>query len=159
LPGSTSTCGDSVLTARRHALLADVKAFEHASVAGDFYESFEVDSKNFMEQSRGTTHWIAEFRRLLGRCVTQGQKGNAAETCPAFGILFGLLDRLDEGRDDIVFFADEEAPGWSASIGRPCSRRGSKSCQRRHRPMSTRAESLDPTLGREIRKTRRGRVA
>jgi hypothetical protein len=25
----------------------------------------------------------------------------------AFGILFGLLDHLDEGRDDIVFFADE----------------------------------------------------
>lgn len=91
----------------RANLLADVKAFEHASLAGDFYESFDVNSKNFMEQSRGTTHWIAEFRRLLGRCVTQAQKGNAADTCQAFGILFGLLDRLDEGRDDIVFFADE----------------------------------------------------
>jgi hypothetical protein len=91
----------------RANLLADAKAFEHASLAGDFYESFEVNSKNFMEQSRGTTHWIAGFRRLLGRCVKQAQKGNEAETRQAFGILFGLLDRLDEGRDDIVFFADE----------------------------------------------------
>jgi hypothetical protein len=35
-------------TARAN-LIADVKAFEHASLAGDFYESFEVNSRNFME--------------------------------------------------------------------------------------------------------------
>jgi hypothetical protein len=95
----------------RANLLADVKAFEHASLAGDFYESFEVNSKNFMEQSRGTTCWIAEFRRLLGRCVKQAQKGDGAETCQAFGILFGLLERLD----DIVFFADEEG-AWLVGV-------------------------------------------
>jgi hypothetical protein len=91
----------------RANLLADVEAFEQASLAGDFYESFEVNSKNFMERSRGTTHWIAEFRRLLDCCVKQARKGNPVETCRAFDILFGLLDRLDEGRDDVVFFADE----------------------------------------------------
>ena len=122
-------------------LLADVKAFERASLAGDFYESFEVNSKNFMEQSTGTTHWIAECRRLLDRCVKQARKGNPAETCRAFDILFGLLDRLDEGRDDVVFFADEGAPGWSGSIGKPCCRRGSKSCHWRRSQMSTRGES------------------
>ncbi len=35
----------------RANLLADVKAFEFASLVGDFYESLEVNSKNFMEQS------------------------------------------------------------------------------------------------------------
>lgn len=91
----------------RANLLADVKAFEQASLAGDFYESFAVNSRNFMEQSKATTHWISECRRFLDRCVKQARKGNPAETCPAFDILFGLLDRLDEGRDDVVFFADE----------------------------------------------------
>ena len=52
--------------ATKASLLANVKAFEKASLAGEYYESFDVNSKNFMEQSRGTTHWIAEFRRLLG---------------------------------------------------------------------------------------------
>ena len=51
--------------AKKGSLLADVSAFETASRAGDYYEDFDVDSKNFMEQSTGTTGWIAECRRLL----------------------------------------------------------------------------------------------
>ena len=123
----------------RANLLADVKAFEHASLAGDFYESFEVNSRNFMELSRGTTHWI-EFRGLLGVCVKQARKGNAARPVRPSVSCSGLLARLDEGRDDVVFFADEGAP-LVGLIGKRCSRRGSSSCQQRHRQISTRAES------------------
>ena len=76
--------------AKKGSLLADVTAFETASLAGDYYEDFDVDSKNFMQQSRGTTSWIAECRRLLERCVTQAKTGDPAEVCQAFGIIFGL---------------------------------------------------------------------
>lgn len=34
---------------RKANVLADVKAFEEASLAGEFYDSFDVNSKNFME--------------------------------------------------------------------------------------------------------------
>ena len=37
--------------AKKGSLLADVTAFETASLAGDYYEDFDVDSKNFMEKS------------------------------------------------------------------------------------------------------------
>lgn len=93
--------------ARKASLLADVRAFETASLAGDYYESFDVNSKNFMEKSRGTTGWIAEWRRLLDRCVEQAKTADAGEVCQAFGIIFGLLDRIDECREDFIFFADE----------------------------------------------------
>ncbi len=46
--------------ATKSSLLADVKAFEKASLAGEYYESFNVNSKNFGEQSTGTMAWIAE---------------------------------------------------------------------------------------------------
>src|SRR5712691_6624106 len=93
--------------ARKASLLADVTAFETASLAGDYYESFDVNSKNFMEKSRGTTGWIAECRRLLDRCVEQAKTADPAEVFQAFGIIFGLLDRIDECRQDIIFFADD----------------------------------------------------
>ncbi len=101
--------------ARKASLLAYVRAFETASLAGDYYESFDVNSKNFMEKSRGTTGWIAECRRLLDRCVEQAKTADPAEVCQAFGIIFGLLDRIDECREDIIFFADE-AGAWQVGV-------------------------------------------
>lgn len=101
--------------AQQGSLRADVTAFETASLAGDYYEDFDVDAKNFMEKSRGTRRWIAECRRLLDRCVTQAKTGDPAEVCQAFGIIFGLLDRLDEGDDAIIFFADE-AGAWQVEV-------------------------------------------
>jgi hypothetical protein len=101
--------------AARPSLLATVKAFDKASRAGDYYESFDVNSKNFMEQSEGTTGWIAECRRLLDHCVAEGQRSDQAEVRQAFDIIFDLLDRIDECQDDIIFFADE-AGAWQVGV-------------------------------------------
>jgi hypothetical protein len=95
-------------------LLADVKAFDKASRASAYYESFMVNSKNYTEQSTGTTAWIAEYRRLLDRCVAEETKGSPAEVRAAFAILFELLDYIDECNDDVIFFADE---GGSWQVG------------------------------------------
>lgn len=67
-----------------------------------------------MEQSTGTTAWIAECRRLLTRCVTEQKKGDPAEVRQAFDIIFGLLDHVDDCLDDVIFFADE---GGSWQVG------------------------------------------
>jgi len=95
-------------------LLAEVKAFEAASRKGEYYESFSVNSKNYMLTSGGTRAWIAECGRLFSRCVKASGKGVPKETCDAFEILFALLERIDECMDDIVFFADE---GGSWQVG------------------------------------------
>ncbi len=88
-------------------LLDALRRFQDASERGDYYEGFEVNSKNSMEMSRGTETWIAECERLFDRCADQASRGGHAEMREAFEILFGLLRRIDEGTDDILFFADE----------------------------------------------------
>jgi hypothetical protein len=100
--------------AMRPSLLADVKRFEKGTLAGEYYESFGVNSKNYTQKSAGTRTWIAEHRRLLDRCVINAKQSNPAEVREAMDILFGLLNRIDEGNDDVIFFADE---GGSWQVG------------------------------------------
>jgi hypothetical protein len=95
-------------------LLADVKEFAKKSLAGEYYESFNVNSRNYMEMSKGTTAWIAECCRLLNRCMAQGKKGDTSEIRQAFDLIFGLLRYIDECHDDVIFFADE---GGSWQVG------------------------------------------
>jgi len=103
--------GDSQTKA---TLLADVRSFDKASRAGEYYESFMVNSRNYTAQSTGTTAWIATCNRLLDCCVANEKKSDAAEIRAAFDILFGLLDYIDQGNDDVIFFADE---GGSWQVG------------------------------------------
>jgi hypothetical protein len=95
-------------------LRAAVKLFEKSSLAGEYYESFFVDSRNYREQSAGTSAWIAEYRRLLDRCLADATKSDPAEVREAMDVLFGLLNHIDEGHDDVIFFADE---GGSWQVG------------------------------------------
>jgi len=102
-------------TPKQTPLLKEVQKFHAASLGGRYFESFCVDSRNFMERSVGTDAFIAEFDRLLGKCV------RAADTAPrnvvreAFELLFGLLRHIDEAHDDVIFFADE-AGSWQVGI-------------------------------------------
>ena len=115
---------------KKKNLLAEVRAFDSASRAGKYYESFHVNSKNFMDKSMGTRGFIADCTRLLDRCVAQASKGDAAETREAIEIILGLLRYIDECHDDIIFFADEGGtwqvgvdwekvlPAWFACLSR-----------------------------------------
>ncbi|MCP5516863.1 MAG: hypothetical protein H7A45_06345 [Verrucomicrobiales bacterium] len=103
-------CGQS----EGSSLLAEVKRFDQASLAREYYQSFNVNSKNYMQQSARTSAWIATHRRLLARCVSDAGKGDPAEVREAMDILFGLLDRLDRSPEEVVFFADE---GGSWQVG------------------------------------------
>jgi hypothetical protein len=100
---------------RPDTLLARVRSFERTSLAGDYYDPFDVNSKNCMDKSSGTIAWIAECNRLLDLCVVQAQTGDAAEARQSFDIVFGLLDEIDACRDDIIFFADE-AGAWQVGV-------------------------------------------
>ena len=96
-------------------LLGEVRKLQEASLRGDYYESFGVNSKNFMDKSEGTEAFIAEFDRLVAKCIRAAEKGPHAQVREAFELLFGLLRRIDEGSDDVIFFADE-AGSWQVGV-------------------------------------------
>jgi hypothetical protein len=104
--------------ATKPSLLMDVKRFAKASLAGEYYESFDVNSKNCTQESAGTSAWIAEYRRLLDRVVINARKSNPAEVREAMDILFGLLNHIDECLDDVIFFADEGG-SWQVGVDWP----------------------------------------
>jgi hypothetical protein len=101
--------------ARKVDLLADVKAFQKASLAGKYYQAFAVNSKNYREKSGGTLAWIADCLRLLERCLVQSKKEDPKTVCQAFETIFSLLTKIDEGNDDILFFADESG-SWQVGV-------------------------------------------
>ena len=99
-------------------LLAEVRAFDTTSRAGTYHESFDVNSKNYMDRSKGTRAFIVDCNRLLDRCVTEAAKGDALEVCKAIELILGLLRYIDEGHDDVIFFADE-AGSWQVGVDWP----------------------------------------
>jgi hypothetical protein len=60
---------DDFAEGRRSAapLLDEVRKFHEASLRGEYYNSFDVNSKNFMDKSEGAEAFIAEFERLVGK--------------------------------------------------------------------------------------------
>jgi hypothetical protein len=76
------------------------------SISGSYHNGSAGRGKNRDEDPIETLSWIADCRRLLDRCAKQQAKRNAAEVCQAFEIVFGLLDDIDAGHDDVVAFAD-----------------------------------------------------
>jgi hypothetical protein len=89
------------------SLLEEVRKFHAASMAGAYYESFRVDSRNCMEKSAGTEAFIAEFDRLIGKCSDAAEAGPRFPVREAFELLFGLVRHIDECHDDVLFFADD----------------------------------------------------
>ena len=96
-------------------LLQEARKFEKASLRGDYYENFSVNSKNYTELSNGTRAWISAFNRLLDRCIAAAKKDNKARTREAIEICFGLLRHIDECLDDVIFFADEGG-AWQVGV-------------------------------------------
>ena len=95
-------------------VLAKVRQFHAAGLRREYYESFDVNSKNCSQTSKGTDAFIADFHRLLDECVRQAEHGFRSGVRQAFELLFELLRRIDEDSDEILFFADE---GGSWQIG------------------------------------------
>ncbi len=100
----------------RPPLRAEVSDFVERSRRGDYFESFSVNSKNYTEQSNGTTAWIADCNRLLDRCVARAKvKRGRSEALEALESLFDIIDVAASCETDIVFFADEGGL-WSFGI-------------------------------------------
>ena len=89
-------------------LLKEVRTFSDAAMTGLFYEIVEINNRGRQAQSHGTDAFIAEFHRLLRKCIHAAADQDAPSgVCDSFRLLFGLLRHIDEGNDDVLFFADE----------------------------------------------------
>ncbi|MFH1730933.1 MAG: hypothetical protein ABIF82_04680 [Planctomycetota bacterium] len=95
-------------------LLAAVREFRESSLRRDYYEGFNVNSKNCMQKSKGTQTWLAECERLFDRCVNEAGRRTPGEVRRALDILFDLLRLIDHDPDRVIFFADE---GGSYEVG------------------------------------------
>jgi len=112
---------------RTASVLQEVRDFHEQAVAAEFFESFMVNSKNYMQVSKGTRRFIAEFNRLGSAAATMARAGSHAEACEAFELLLDLHRRVDDV-EDIIFFAAahgawqiefpwrDHLPGWFASL-------------------------------------------
>ena len=84
-------------SARRGAaprrLLEAVQRFHADSLAGQYCELFNVNSRNFMDKSEGTELWINSCNQLFERCVEASVRGHHVETCTAMDLLFELLEQ------------------------------------------------------------------
>ncbi|WP_372525654.1 hypothetical protein [Piscinibacter sp.] len=78
------------------SLLEEVRRFHATSMSGKYYEAFPVNGKNCTEQSNGTDAFIAEFDRLVARCVREADTGPQPAVREAFELLFGLLRHIDD---------------------------------------------------------------
>ena len=95
-------------------LLDEVRDFHDAAMAGEYYETVEINNRGRQEQSEGTDAFIAEFERLLRKCITAVDQDVHSQVRERFELLFGLLRHIDEGNDDVLFFADD---GSSLNVG------------------------------------------
>jgi hypothetical protein len=98
----------------RPDLLQAIRQFHRDSLAGRYYQSFRVNSRNDTEKSRGTETFIAEHSRLVEACLRAEREGELETAAGGLGLLIDLMREVDECRDDIIFFADE---GGSWQVG------------------------------------------
>lgn len=97
------------------SLLEQIRCFSAAALAGRYYEAFAVTSQNFTAFSGGTQNFLAEFDRLERRLLLESFALPPALAREAFELLLAPLRRIDEGMDDVLFFA-EEAGSWQVPV-------------------------------------------
>ncbi|MEZ4266740.1 MAG: hypothetical protein R3F39_10205 [Myxococcota bacterium] len=77
-------------------LLGSIREFHRESMAGRYYQSFNVNSRNCMEMSRGTEIFIAEHSRLVEACLRAERSGELETAAEGLGLLIDLLREIDE---------------------------------------------------------------
>jgi hypothetical protein len=95
------------------ALLGKVEAFQRRSLAGYYYEPFDINSKNWTDVPEETDEWFEELGDLLkaSRQLTSQRDHLHAVVC--FRILYELIDKMEDG-EEIVF--GDEIGSWMIPI-------------------------------------------
>jgi hypothetical protein len=93
-------------------LLDEVEVFQRESLTGAYYAPFAIDSKNWTHVPDETEEWFERLSGLLKASSQLTTQGDHQHAVACFGILYNLIDALEEGKD-IVF--GEEVGSWMIS--------------------------------------------
>ena len=96
-------------------VLRAIREFHRESMAGRYYQSFNVNSRNSTEKSRGTEIFIADHSRLVEACLRAERSGDLETAAEGLELLVALMREIDRCERDIVFFADE-AGSWQVGV-------------------------------------------
>jgi hypothetical protein len=91
---------------RAAALLKDVEQFERDSLAGKYYQSFLINSKNWTHIPDKTHEWFDRLGDLLKDSSRLTAQGDHAGAVACFERLSALIEVMESGDKEIVF-ADE----------------------------------------------------
>jgi len=102
--------GEAVKEARPSAvdgeeLLAQVEVFRDQSLAGAYYASFEINSKNFMHVPEETNEWFERLGDLLQDSSRLTKQGDHAHAVACFRVLYEVIDAMERGEE--IVFGDE----------------------------------------------------
>jgi hypothetical protein len=90
-------------------LLEETEDFQRESMAGVYYEPFDINSKNWTHIPEETKEWFERLGDLLkASCQLTIQK-NHLHAVACFSILYELIDAMESG-DEIVF--GDEIGSW-----------------------------------------------
>src|SRR3954453_9996817 len=84
------------------ALLEEVVEFERDSLAKKYYQSFMINSKNFMHIPDKTDEWFDRLGDLLKETSKLTRQGDHSTAVACFDRLYALIETMEEG-DSIVF--------------------------------------------------------
>ena len=94
-------------------LLPSIKRFHRESLAGKFYASFNVNSKNWMHIPKETEAWFDHLGRYLTKSADLTKQGLHQEAVAGFSLLYELIGAMEAG-DEIVFA--DELGGWMIPV-------------------------------------------
>jgi hypothetical protein len=86
-------------------LLEDIKIFHSESLAGYYYEPFQIDSKNFSDIPEETEEWFEKLGDFLKESMRLTEQGKHSIAIECFKILYELIEKMEEGQE--IVFADE----------------------------------------------------
>lgn len=120
--GPNDARSDDAATIVGPSLRDEVRSFHDVAMDGEYYEHVEINSNGRREQSGGTDAFIAEFDRLMRKCVHASIEDIEPgvrdsfwhEVRDCFELLFALLRHIDEGNDNVLAFSDG---GSSLDVG------------------------------------------
>ena len=87
-------------------LFKQIEIFQKDSLDKRYYESFNVNSKNWIHVPEKTGGWFDRLSSFLEQSTRLSKQGEHAAAAECFQILYQLIDAIDDGDCEIVF-ADE----------------------------------------------------
>jgi hypothetical protein len=86
-------------------LLNEVEQFRRDSLAGMYYEPFDINSKNWTYVPEETEEWFERLGDLLKANCQLTAQGDHLHAVACFGILYELIGTMERGEE--IVFADE----------------------------------------------------